>query len=54
MFEMGSPEATKSEIIDWCVDIAHSRSDCVEWLAREGPLHEVEISEGFYGWVRMR
>ena len=51
VFQMGAPESEISEVIDWCVDYfgeAASRSDCVDWFGAEGPLHEVEISQGFY------
>ena len=49
VFQMGAPESEINETIDWCVDYFKlPRSDCVDWHGSEGPLHEVEISQGFY------
>ena len=48
VFQMGAPESEINETIDWCVDLGESRSTCVELFGAEGPLHEVEISQGFY------
>ena len=48
VFQMGAPESEINEFIDWCVDLGESRSTCVGAFGHLGPLHEVEISKGFY------
>ena len=48
VFQMGSPESEISWLVDWCVDLGLERNDCVDWSGAEGPLHEVEISRGFW------
>ena len=47
VFQMGSPESEINEAIDRCVDIGWG-IPCVSWYEAEGPLHEVEISRGFW------
>ena len=48
VFQMGSPESERRWAIDRCVEGGSGRSDCVRWYGDEGPLHEVEISRGFW------
>ena len=48
VFQMGATESEISETIDWCTDLGYSRRACVDLYGAEGPLHEVEISQGFY------
>ena len=49
VFQMGAPESEINETIEWCVnDLGAPRSNCVDVFGGHGPLHEVEISTGFY------
>ena len=48
VFQMGATESEINETIDWCTDLGYSRRACVDLYGAEGPLHEVEISQGFY------
>ena len=48
VFQMGATESEIGAAIDGCVDLGVNRSYCADFHGWEGPLHEVEISTGFY------